>query len=355
MKVKIHSAELNRMMKTIIQCVDGKHAKFGNINIIYDNNLLTIRATNGQTSAVMSSPVMGGDGESFCVDGGMFAKVCAMCCGEVEISTDGKVCTVKGAGRTRLPIVSAEIPRFERVKGKALEIPAEDFSRSYNAVAYAIGSDVSRMVLTGVFVESDGAEIRMVTLDGFQLSMEKFACSGEVVTAVIPGSFMKLVSQSVTSGEKVNVTIGDARVQAEADGMLMGCGLLIGNYPDYRNILPQAFATECLVKVDELKNALKSSGVIDTGNKLVKLKVEQGQVTVMSNSETADYEAEVACETNGDGLTIAFNQRYLMNTIGSIATEEAVMKFNTPTSPCVVQGKGENGLRLTLPVRVVEG
>ena len=105
MKIKIQSAELNRMMKTISQCIDPRFSGRGNIEFIYDNNMLSIRGTNGQVTAVVSTPVLGGDGEIFCIDGAMFAKVCALCNGEIEISTDGKNCIVKGAGRTRLPII----------------------------------------------------------------------------------------------------------------------------------------------------------------------------------------------------------------------------------------------------------
>ena len=66
MKIKIHSSELNRMLKTVVQCIDTKiQTKNSNINIIHDNNLLAIRATNGTFSAVMTAPLMGGTGESF--------------------------------------------------------------------------------------------------------------------------------------------------------------------------------------------------------------------------------------------------------------------------------------------------
>ena len=82
MNIKIHSSELNRMMKTLSQCINPKDQYRSNVEVIYDNNMLTIRGTDGQVSAVMSAPILGGDGEVFCVDGSLFAKVCAMCSGD---------------------------------------------------------------------------------------------------------------------------------------------------------------------------------------------------------------------------------------------------------------------------------
>jgi DNA polymerase-3 subunit beta len=81
--------------------------------------------------------------------------------------------------------------------------------------------------------------------------------------------------------------------------------------------------------------------------------VEESVLTVMSNSESAAFDAEMDCATNGDGLTIAFNEKYLMNTVGAIDAEMIVMKMNGPNSPVVVQGKDMDGLRLVLPVRVM--
>ena len=352
MKIKIHSSELNRMMKTLSKCIDPKDANRGNVEIIYDNNLLSIRGTNGTLSAVMCAPLLGGTGESFCVDGTMFARVCAMCSGDVEISTDGNVCTIKGAGRTRLPIVKASIPAFQRVNGQEAKVQAEAFSRGYNSVSYAISADQNRVVLTGVLMESSGDGIRMTALDGFKMAVEYVDGVTDGMKTVIPGMFMSLVSQSTSSGETITFRTDGKRVQAETDGMLMACTLLAGDYPDTDRIMPKDFKTETLVKADQLQYALKSGSAVNTMNNLVKLVIGENTVTVMSNSEQADFDAEVGCETQGDGLKIAFNHKFLMETISSIVGNDIVLKFNTSVSPCIVQAKGGNGNRLILPVRV---
>lgn len=352
MNIKIHSSELNRMMKTITQCIDSRDQNKGNIEVIYDNNLLSIRGTNGNMSAVMSTPLLGGDGEVFCVDGTMFARVCAMCNGEISIVTDGKVCTIKGAGRTRLPIVKAKIPAFEPVKGKECTIRAEVFTRGYNSVAYAISNDQGRVVLTGVLMETVKDGIKMVSLDGFRMAVETMPCDAEEIKAVVPGTFMKLVSASTAAGEVITLRTDGKRIQASTDGMMLAGALLSGEFPDYNKILPTEFKTRSLVYADQLMNALKCGAVVNQSNNLVKIYVKEDALTIMSNSEQADYDAEVECKTQGDLLKTAFNHKYLMETINSITGNEIVMRFNTPISPCVIQAKDTDGVRLVLPVRV---
>ena len=357
MNIKIHSSELNRMMKTISQCVDEKFDRFSNIEISYDNNLLTIRGTNGSVAAQMSTPLLGGDGEKFCVDGTMFAKVCAMCNGEVNISTEGKICTIKGAGRTRIPIVEADVPAYTEIPAEnpTVFVDATKFSLAYGCVAHAISKDQSRIQLTGVLTEVDETGLRMTTLDGFRLAVETVDCDGDPMKIVIPGSFMKLIQSSTSAGETIRILSDGKKVEASTEGMKISCGLLVGEYPDVNKIIPKEFKTECLVSADQLQSALKHSGVLNSKSNLVKIVVDQDRMTVMSNSEKADFDAEIECETHGDGLKIAFNQNYLMDTVGSILNGNVVMKFNTMSSPCVIHGKDDNGIRLILPVRVAGG
>jgi len=359
MSIKIHSTELNRMLKTAVKCVDANDlAGKGNIEISHADNLLTIHATNGTFSAVVSAPVPGGDGESFCVDGSMFAKVCAQCAGEISISTDGKVCTVNGAGRTRLPVVCGTVPVQDTVDGKTIEMSGADFARCYEKVAYAVATEEgARVVLTGVRVEAeDGSgQVRMVALDGFQLAMEHAPCvvGKGSFREVIPGKFMKLVKDSVGQDDWLTIRCNGTRVDAETDGMRVSCAVLNNDYPDYERITPKSFAIKTLVNAGELRAALKSGSVINAGSKMVKLMVRKDTVTVSSNSEKADYEAEVECDTQGNDLLIAFNQNYLSNAIGAVDAEEIVMQFNSAVSPCVVSERDGDGAHLVLPVRVM--
>jgi len=355
MRIKIHSAEMNRMMKTLSKCIDPKLQQYGNIQVIYDNNLLTLRGTNGQFSAVMSTPVMGGDGEGFCVDGEMFAKVCALCKGEMEIITEGRTCTIKGAGRTRLPIVDAKIPAFAGVEnGKHTVIKAEAFSKAFGGVEHAISDDQqqTRIALTGVNVEVGEYGMKMVCLNGFMMALETAQCNGEVFKMVVPGAFMRLIKDSTVAGEEIVIRSDGTRIQANTEGMMISCPLLVADFPDYQRILPTDFKTEILVSADQLKTALKNAAVVCNTGKLVKFILDGDVLTVSGNTEQADYEAEIPCQTQGDGMTVAFNQAYVAATVGSIGTEEVVLKFNSPSMPCLVQGKDGGGIRLVLPVRV---
>lgn len=353
MNIKIPASELNRMMKALSQCIDPKDQNRSNIEIIHDNNTLTARGTNGSFSAVMSTPLLGGDGESFCVDGSLFARVCSMCSGDIVITTEGRTCIVKGAGRTRLPIVSAKIPANVPVTGKVITVNASQFAYSYNAVEFAIATDQTRLVLTGIHMNCEKGSITMTTLDGFKMAADTQTCECDDVVMVVPGAFAKLIKNNTVSGETIKITTDGKRIQAETDGMLLSASLLANEYPDFKRILPTDFKTEILIDTEPLRDALKnSSAICDEAKLIVTLKASGDKLTVSSKSSKAEYEAGIDCEQNGPDITIAFNQKYLVSTINSITDDKVVIKFNTQSSPCVIETRENSGYRLILPVRI---
>ena len=359
MKIKLPGSELNRMMKTISQCVDPKRQDLSNVEITSSADSVMIRATNGQLYAVMTTPVLGCEEEVFCIDGDLFAKVCSMCAGDITIETNGKTCTITGVGRTRIPIVDANIPAFESIKeDTVITIRSQQLSAAYNGVAHAISADPTRIALTGIKAESLNGVLSLTTLDGFRLAYESQMFSekhGSEINAVIPGTFMKLLCNSTVAGELITLSTDGKRIKAETDGMMIGCTLLSDSFPEVKAIVPKEFATEVLLKADYLRSVLKSNSIVCASNKLVKLIISDDKVTVTGNSEQAEYDADISCNKTGPDLTIAFNQKYLMDTINSITDEEIVMKFNAPSNPCVITTREGSGYRLVLPVRVKGG
>ena len=352
MNIRIHSGELNRIMKTIVQCTDPKDiSNKANVRITYADNRLTFLAASGASTAEMFTPVMGGDGESFCVDAAMLSRVCAMQSGEISMETDGKTCVIRGVGRTRLPIVNASIPEMGKTDGRRVTVKAEDLIRGYEAVNYAVATDLSRIQLTGILAETDGNAMKLVAIDGFQLSFEEVPCGGDTVKMIIPSGFLKMVCQCVGSGEEVTLVTDGKTVTAEAEGTRLRIGLLGGEFIDYGRILPKEFAIRCKFKASEMRDALKAGNAVNSRQNLVKLEIGADEITVQNNSEQADFEAKVACMTQGDPIRIAFNQKYLANMISAVDVDEPEIGMNGPTAAVVI--RTEHGCRLTLPVRVM--
>ena len=353
MDVKIYSSDLNDMMKVVGKCIDQDIPSHENVELIHDSNLLTIRATNGTFYAEASTPVMGGNGESICLDGKMLSDVAGKARGEMEISSNRNVCTIKSVGRIKLPVVNGTVARPEPIDGQSVTVDGNRFAACYRHVRHAVSADGTRIILTGVLTTFEGETMRMAAVDGFQLSVEETDCPpvAEPIRIVIPGKFLDLVEKSI-SGEMTLTTDGKA-VEIRTDSLLLRCGLLNGEFIDYERMLPNVFLTECRVNRNELTEILKTGRIVGNNQHLVKLHMQENCITIQSNSEKADYEAQVACERMGEEIRIAFNETYLSNALNAIDTDECVICCNMPTNPAIIKDGEMRGVRLVLPVRVV--
>lgn len=353
MKVKVQGSELSRVGKILSGIVNPKDSKLGNIRISGDADGLTFFATNGSISATMKIPVLGLDDETFCVDGTMFGRIVQGAGKEVEISTDGKACSIRTSGRTRIPIVSTEIIDADDVTGETFTIGADALSAAVDGVAHAVATDESRLVLTGILIETEVDTVRFVAIDGFQMAIEEmnFPCP-EGIRMIVPGVHMRKICSSISSGEEVLITTDGKRASFRTDSIEMTCALLSGEFVDYKRILPTSFQTSVRLRADDLKTVIVAGRVATARNNLVRVEVGDNEIIIRSQNEQAEFEARVPCETQGSALKTAYNEKYLFSALNSVRTEYVTMNFNRPTDPEVMKADGFDGIRLTLPVRV---
>lgn len=352
MNIKVHGADLNAAMRVIKKCINPKDQKLSSVEIGHGTEGITLRGTNGNFAASVIIPLMCEEFDSFCVDGSTLASIVATKNVDLDLTADGQALVIRGAGRTRIPILKTRVPELDMVQGKRVTVQAGTFARMCEQIKHAIAVDQTRIVLTGAFVEADGTRMTMTALDGFRLAREVAGCGGDEVSMLIPGGFLALVASSVGDEEQLELITDGKAVMVRSPFVTLKCGLLSGEYVDVTKVVPTTFGTECLVKRLDVLDALKNAGAIINTEKLVKLVISGHTMKLSGNSEMADYEAEIDCDCQGnDALNIAFNSEYLRDALSTIETDEVVMKFNGAMSPVIVTRRDGEGTRLVLPVR----
>ena len=352
MNIEIHSMDLSRMAKVLAGFADKRSQKNSNVEIIHEDNLLKMRATNSIQHCEMNTPLLGGNGEKVCVDAQMLASVAGNQGSRmVTIEAEGNVCIVKGNGRTRMTAVNVDLPKPGAVEGSVVAVGVEDLKRAIDNVAYAVCTNEQRIELTGIHLKSDGTELVLTALDGFQLSREIIPCIGAEVEGIAPVNILKTIC-AAAGGDKVQLQIGPGRMKAFADGVTIIGTLVAGAWPDVERIIPKKFGCEAKFKAAEMLDAIRASTVVDSKQMAIRFSVAEDVIHMSAQGEAADFDAEVPCEMNGEPVEIAFASNYLQNMLKAIGSEEAVMRFSSAVGPAIMSGKGSDGMRLTLPVRI---
>jgi DNA polymerase-3 subunit beta len=73
---------------------------------------------------------------------------------------------------------------------------------------------------------------------------------------------------------------------------------------------------------------------------------------VTANAEVGDNEGRVEAAVEGDGTTIAFNARYLLDVLQNVDAEQFALELNGPLSPGVFKPVGDDQyVHVVMPVR----
>ncbi len=256
---------------------------------------------------------------------------------------------------------AAEFPQMPKIpETGAIEISQNGFKEMIRQTVFAVAADETKPILTGVLIEVENDDIRLVALDGYRLAVrhEKLGRSYPSAQVVIPGRTLSEAAK-IFADEDSKISIFSSKNQALIDmGFTrIATRLLEGDFIKYRQILPADHATSARVNRHELLESIdRASLLAREGNNLIKMSVGEESILITSNSELGAAHEEVATKLEGRGLEIAFNAKYFSDVLKNLDADEVSLEFNTNISPCVVRPvEGDSFLYLILPVRVYGG
>jgi DNA polymerase-3 subunit beta len=115
--------------------------------------------------------------------------------------------------------------------------------------------------------------------------------------------------------------------------------LVDAQYPNYGQVIPARFDRTAKLNTTELVGALRRAELMSVNRaSLVQLKIADGQMMILANSDTAGnaYE-ELIVDQTGNDITIALNARYLIEILNHIATPQVLMEFSGALSPMLIR------------------
>lgn len=295
--------------------------------------------------------------------------------GEVSIEKLGEELVIGAKGlAARLATMPPEdfpaIPKIEH--GSVIRLAPGDFSMAVSRVAFCAAQDEGRPVLGGILCEASGNAFSMVATDGYRLAFQKISTNGKPMAAairvIVPARAMveaaKLVSESAQLGERdVELEIAQTLNQANfriAD-VQFTTRLVEGSFPPWRKIIPEKFITRAKIGREELVRVVRIASIFarDSGS-IVKFtlspKDSQGASVLKvasGNKQVGSNEADVVIELSGRGGEIAFNYRYLLEMLSSVASEDVNFEMIESLNPGKITIPGESDyFYIVMPVRL---
>ena len=228
-------------------------------------------------------------------------------------------------------------------------------------VTFAAATDEARPILTGVLARFESTALTLAAADNYRIAVRTIEVLDPVedTSIVIPARSLDALSRILSeTDEPVQVTLSPARNQIlfHIEGIDLVSRLIDGQFPNYQQVMPKSWTTRATVDRDRLLQAVRlASFIVSNTANIVKLHVGREAatgLTVTSAADIGDNQGEIEAQVEGDGTTISFNARYLIDVLSNVPAEQFAIELNGPLSPGVFRPVGEGQyVHVVMPVK----
>ena len=271
---------------------------------------------------------------------------------ELEISAAHMKATLNGMAADEYPV----IPEVDTKN--QLTLPVQVLKDALERVVVAASLDESRPVLAGVSISSEGDGITLAATDSYRLTEEKIKLEGAPdIKIIIPIRTVQEITRLLSSAEndEVTLTLGDSEMRCEVGDVALVSRLIEGNFPNYRQIIPEKTLTTIIVARDELSQAVRLAGIFARESAhTIKLEASEGSLKLYAEaSQVGTNNSDVPAQLTGEPIEISLNARFLQDVLGSYKSDQVELRFQDKLDPCLVLPVGESfeGLHLIMPLR----
>jgi DNA polymerase-3 subunit beta len=147
--------------------------------------------------------------------------------------------------------------------------------------------------------------------------------------------------------------VQENQVVFRADGVVMTTRRIDGQFPNYRQLLPESFEHEVTLPRVEFLDVVRRAGVMVERTSPLQLRFAEGELTVVARThEVGESRESLPVAFSGDPLEIGFNADFLRDGLESVEGDEVRVKLISPLRPAVLQGESDDFTYLVMPIRL---
>jgi DNA polymerase III subunit beta len=255
-----------------------------------------------------------------------------------------------------LPAV--DFPQLPVFTDAGFTVQKQAFVETIDRVAPSASRDETRPVLTGVLIYFARNLVRMVATDSYRLSVKETPVEssvGDKFQAIVPARTLSELSRIAggVSDETITVVPTENQVLFELGGISLISRLIDGQFPNYKQLIPDTFDYEVPVDREELLEAVRRVGLLAQKNAPLRLHFTPNNLTVAAESQEVGRAHEsMPIHYEGDDLEIGFNPEFLEAGLAAVKESTVYLRFISPLRPGLLKGAGDDFLYLVMPIRL---
>ncbi len=356
MKIIFNRNEISMAVAPLMSAVSGKSSLTTTEGILIDAKfpdictMTTYDLQKGVRITVEAKVIEEG---CYIIDAQRFIKTLRVMDGdEITLTIDQKLSASIVSGRSShkmTALAGEDFPVIPELKSdRSFIISQAVLKRMIEKVDFAMGINDQRAVLNGTFFKITDDSIMLVSCDSFKLAKctEKTELVNKntngnahleysfIVPAKTVFELVKLLDDDEEAMTQIFVT--RKHIVLLIGEIIFFTRLIEGDYIDYDRIIVKNHRNHVLVDKKEIISALERAALI-TEEKIagsvrshVKLDIVDDVMKISAVSTAGSTYDELFIEHEGDGILIAFNNRYLMDCIKACDGDKISLEMSTP-------------------------
>ena len=225
-------------------------------------------------------------------------------------------------------------------------------------VSRSASRDESRPVLTGVLVRFEAGKLIMAATDSYRLSVKETEINegpaGEI-EAIVPARALSELARIAQASDADSLTDGiqENQIVFGVDDVWLTARRIDGQFPNYRQLLPETFEAEVELPREELLDVVRRTGLMAQRKSPLRLRFEEGQLTISAQTQdVGEAHESLPAAYTADPIEIGFNAEFLRDGLESLEDDQVRLRLISPLRPGLIQGAGDDFLYLIMPIRL---
>ncbi len=237
-------------------------------------------------------------------------------------------------------------------------IPSKDLKKVINQTIFAVSTQESRPLLTGINLKIIGNSLECIATDSYRLAKKTLLLPEvyESYNVVIPGKNINELDKLLTEEENVEIHPFTNKILFKYKNYIFQSNLLSGSYPNTSNLIPTDFEIILTTSLNNLYGAIDRAALL-TQNKdknIVKMDTKDNELLITSYaSEIGKVEETISInKNNSNNISISFSSKYMLEALKTFEEEDLLILLNTDVKPIVLKSaKDESLIQLILPIK----
>ncbi len=270
---------------------------------------------------------------------------------EVAIKTEHQKYFIKTLPAEEFPFIPQTTPTPN------ITLKPEEVKEAVDKVVFSAATNQTQPEISGVLFSIKNNKTELAATDRYRLAEKRISTGGREKVLIIPQKTAHELSRILSlQPEEVEVGVNENQVFFTIGPTQIISRQLDGQYPPYKNIIPESFNTQIVVSRQKLQTALKTSALFSLESNTTKIHYSKDKQLIIVSSESQELGSgtvEILSQIEGESGELLINYKYLLDFLSQTTTETIRIKIVNNTSPIIFLEEGkEEYLYLVMPIKI---